>query len=113
MGTRLTPEQKRERDRARRAAKMQDEMEKANIRTSRPRPPLPDPDEPLAWIVVQTAREIGREADLYDRAHVNRYPHKPSEWTKAQKIELLKFLKAFIRPDGTPQPVPHRRSKKR
>jgi hypothetical protein len=104
MGTRLTPEQKRERDRARRAAKLSEEMDKANARASEPRPPLPDPDEPLAWLVVQTAREIGREADLYYRAHVARYSHRPSEWTKAQKIELLKFVKSFIRPDGTPPP---------
>ena len=112
MGTRLTPEQKRERDRARRTAKMQEELDKANIRAARPRTRPPDPDEPIAWIVLQTAREIGREADLYYRAHVARYSHKPSKWTAEQKIELLAFLKTFIRPDGTPQPVPHRKNKR-
>lgn len=113
MGTRLTPEQKREARRVRDAERQMMAMDKANIRASEQSPPLPDPDEPLAWMVVQTAREVGREADLYYRAHVNRYSHRPSGWTKAQKIELLKFLKAFIGADGTPQPVPHRRSKHR
>ena len=37
----------------------------------------------------------------------------PRRWTPRSIARLSAFLDGFIRPDGTPQPVPHRRRKKR
>jgi hypothetical protein len=62
--------------------------------------------------VVERAQSIGRESDLYYTVHLNRWPRKPSEWTPAMIARLTAFLDGFIRPDGTPQPVPHRRRRK-
>ena len=62
--------------------------------------------------VVERAQSMGREGDLYYTVHVNRWPRKPSCWTPEMIAELSAFLDGFIRPDGTPQPVPHRRRRK-
>ena len=63
--------------------------------------------------LLARAREIGREADLWYHAHVNRWPTKPSRWTGEERRAAAEFLQGFIRPDGTPQPVPHSRRKSR
>ena len=63
--------------------------------------------------VVERAQSIGREGDLYYTVHVRRWPRKPSSWTPEIIAELSAFLDGFIRPDGTPQPVPHRRRKRK
>ncbi len=62
--------------------------------------------------VVERAQSIGRESDLYYTVHLNRWPRKPSEWTPEIIAQLSAFLDRFIQPDGTPQPVPHRRRRK-
>ena len=56
---------------------------------------------------------MGREADLFYEAHLKRYGTRPSQWTVEQRSRLDRFLDGFIRPDGTVQPVPHRRRKSR
>ncbi len=62
--------------------------------------------------VVERAQAIGREGDLYYTVHLKRWPWKPSAWTPAIIEQLTAFLAGFIRPDGTPQPVPHRRKRR-
>jgi hypothetical protein len=69
----------------------------------------PEPNAPTARQLLERARSIGREADLYYHAHLARWPHHPSAWTAEQRAALDAFLDRFIRPDGTPQPVPHRK----
>jgi hypothetical protein len=73
----------------------------------------PEPDAPTGRQLLERARSIGREADLYYHAHLARWPHRPSAWTAAQRAALDAFLDRFLRPDGTAQPVPHRRRKTR
>jgi hypothetical protein len=74
-----------------------------------PTPTAPaEPDAPTARQVVARAQSMGSEADLYYHAHLARWGHRPSAWTAAQRAALDAFLDRFIRPDGTPQPVPHR-----
>jgi hypothetical protein len=73
----------------------------------------PEPDAPTARQLLERARSIGREADLFYHAHLARWPHRPSAWTAQQRAALDAFLNRFIRPDGTPQPVPHRRRRAR
>jgi hypothetical protein len=68
----------------------------------------PEPAAPTARQLLERARSIGREADLFSHAHLARWPHRPSAWTAEQRAALDAFLDRFIRPDGTPQPVPHR-----
>ena len=68
----------------------------------------PEPVAPTARQLLDRARSIGREADLFYHAHLARWPHRPSAWTAEQRAALDAFLDRFIRPDGTPQPVPHR-----
>ena len=68
----------------------------------------PEPIAPTARQLLERARSIGREADLFYHAHLARWPHHPSAWTAQQRAALDAFLDRFIRPDGTPQPVPHR-----
>ena len=70
--------------------------------------PLPEPAAPTARQLLDRARSIGREADLYYHAHLARWPHRPSAWIAEQRATLDAFLDRFIQPDGTPQPVPHR-----
>jgi hypothetical protein len=62
--------------------------------------------------LLAEAQRIGREADLYYRAHTGRWSHHPSRWTPEQIDEARRFLAGFIRPDGTPQPVPHRKARR-
>lgn len=75
--------------------------------------PPTEPPAPTARQLLERARSIGREQDLYYHAHLARWPHRPSEWTADQRARLDAFLDGFLRPDGTPQPVPHRRRKAR
>lgn len=62
--------------------------------------------------LLAEAQAIGREADLFYTAHVSRYGHRPSDWTPEQIDRLTAFLKGFYRPDGTSQPVPHRKARR-
>jgi hypothetical protein len=73
----------------------------------------PEPDAPTARQLLDRARSMGREQDLYYHAHIGRFPHRPSAWTAEQRAALNSFLDLFLRPDGTPQPVPHRRRRPR
>jgi hypothetical protein len=68
----------------------------------------PEPDAPTGRQLLERARSIGREADLYSHSHLARWPHRPSAWTADQRARLAAFLDRFLRPDGTSQPVPHR-----
>jgi hypothetical protein len=68
----------------------------------------PEPAAPTAAEILERARSIGREDDLFYHAHLARWPTRPSAWTAAQRANAEAFLAKFIRPDGTPQPVPHR-----
>ena len=70
--------------------------------------PEPELDAPPARQLLERARSIGREDDLFYHAHLGRWPTRPSAWTAAQRADAEAFLAKFIRPDGTPQPVPHR-----
>jgi hypothetical protein len=79
----------------------------ASALTAEPAPP-PESVAPTARQLLERARSIGREADLFSHAHLARWPHRPSAWTAEQRAALDAFLDRFIRPDGTPQPVPHR-----
>ena len=79
----------------------------ASAEAAEPAPP-PEPVAPTARQLLDRARSIGREADLFYHAHLARWPHHPSAWTAEQRAALDAFLDRFIRPDGTPQPVPHR-----
>jgi hypothetical protein len=73
----------------------------------------PEPDAPTARDLLDRARSIGREADLWYHAHIGRWPHHASAWTDEQRRSMSSFLDLFLRPDGTPQPVPHRRRRTR
>jgi hypothetical protein len=68
----------------------------------------PEPDAPAGRQLLEHAQAIGREADLFYHAHLGRWPHHPSAWSVEQRLAMSAFLDRFIRPDGTPQPVPHR-----
>src|SRR4051812_35456255 len=79
-----------------------------------PEPTAPaEPAAPSARQLLERARSIGRESDLFYHAHLGRWPSQPSAWTAAQRAEADAFLAKFIRPDGLPQPVPHSRRKTR
>ena len=68
----------------------------------------PEPAAPTGRQLLERARSIGREDDLFYHAHLARWPTRPSAWTAVQRADAAAFLAKFIRPDGTPQPVPHR-----
>jgi hypothetical protein len=89
----------------------------ARTRAARQAPAEPtasaEPDAPTARDLLERARSIGREPDLWYHAHIGRWPHHPAAWTAEQRRSMSTFLDLFIRPDGTPQPVPHRRSRAR
>jgi hypothetical protein len=68
----------------------------------------PAPAAPPVRQLLQRAQAIGREADLWYHAHLGRWPTRPSAWTVEQRRAMRAFLDRFLRPDGTPQPVPHR-----
>jgi hypothetical protein len=75
--------------------------------------PPAEPAAPTARQLLERAQAIGREADLWYHAHLGRWPHRPSAWSIEQRRDMAAFLDGFIRPDGTPQPVPHRRRRAR
>jgi hypothetical protein len=104
----MTNQEKRER---RREAALKGARTRAARLTSAPTAePVaePEPVAPTGRQLLERARSIGREADLFSHAHLARWPHRPSAWTADQRAALDAFLDCFIRPDGTPQPVPHR-----
>ena len=68
-----------------------------------------EPDAPSGRDLLERARSIGREADLWYHAHLGRWPHHATAWTPEQRRSMSSLLDLFIRPDGTPQPVPHRK----
>jgi hypothetical protein len=105
----MTNPDKRER---RREAALKGARTRAAKQATDPAPP-PEPSAPTGRQLLERARSIGREADLYYHAHLARWPHRPSAWTADQRARLDAFLDGFLRPDGTPQPVPHRRRKGR
>ena len=72
-----------------------------------------EPDAPTARDLLERACSIGREQDLWYHAHIGRWPHHAAAWTAEQRRSMSTFLDLFIRPDGTPQPVPHRRRRAR
>jgi hypothetical protein len=73
----------------------------------------PEADAPTGRQLLERARSIGREADLWHHAHIGRWPHHATAWTSEQRRGMSSFLDLFIRPDGTPQPVPHRKRRTR
>jgi hypothetical protein len=101
----LTNAQRRERRRE--AALKGARTRAARQETAAPPTAPPEPVAPTARQLLERARSIGREADLFSHAHLARRPHRPSAWTAEHRAALDAFLDRFIRPDGTPQPVPH------
>ena len=75
--------------------------------------PQPQDTAPTGRQLIERAQAIGRESDLWYHAHLERWPTRASAWTAEQRREAEAFLARFIRPDGHPQPVPHRRRKSR
>jgi hypothetical protein len=73
----------------------------------------PEPDAPTARQLLDRARSIGREEDLLYHVHLQRWGHHPSVWGCEKRTAAAAFLDKFIRPDGTPQPVPHRKRRTR
>lgn len=102
----MTNQERRER---RREAALKGARTRAARQASAPPVAEPEPDAPTGRQLVERAQAIGREEDLYYHAHLARWPHHPSAWTADQRARLDAFLTGFIRPDGTPQPVPHHR----
>jgi len=76
-------------------------------------PPIGDSIVPKGGELIERAQSMGREADLFHEAHLERYGSRPSQWTVEQRSRLDRFLDGFVRPDGTVQPVPHRRRRHR
>ena len=107
----MTNQEKRER---RREAALKAARTRAANRGQAP-PPEPEtqPEAPTARALLDRARSIGRESDLWYHAHLGRWPHHAAAWTAEQRRSAGSFLDLFIRPDGTPQPVPHCRRKAR
>lgn len=138
MGARLTPEERRQkqrdaknaRERERREAldpatvqanrekrrirdheREQMAMDRANAHATTTTPTPVAPPAPLPVNIINESRRIGREPDLWYQVQLKRYSHRPSQWTDEQRTALAEFLAKFIRPDGTPQPVPKARQK--
>lgn len=109
---RLSPEERtrRRREAALRAAETR-RARQAEPEDLEPEPePVADADPaPTARDLLEFARSIGRESDLWYHAHLRRLPTRPRDWAPETREEMETFLRGFIRPDGTPQPVPHRR----
>jgi hypothetical protein len=101
----MTNQEKRQR---RREAALKAARTRAAQQASAEPVAAPEPIAPTARQLLERARSIGREADLFYHAHLARWPHRPSAWTAEQRAALDAFLDRFIRPDGTPQPVLHR-----
>lgn len=106
----MTNEEKRER---RREAALKAARTRAARQATAPPVAEPEPVAPTGPQLVARAQAIGREQDLYYQVHLGRWPHRPSAWTAEQRARLGAFLDGFIRPDGTPQPVPHRKRRTR
>jgi hypothetical protein len=106
---RLSPEERtrRRREAALKGAKARADRDKGKV------PPIGDSIVPRGGELIERAQSIGREADLFYEAHLKRYGSRPSRWTVEQRSRLDRFLDGFIRPDGTVQPVPHRRRRHR
>jgi hypothetical protein len=107
----MTNQEKRQRrkEAALKGARTRAARQETAAAAAAPAPPAPpDPAAPPARQLLARAQSIGREADLFSHAHLARWPHRPSAWTADQRARLDTFLDGFIRPDGTPQPVPHR-----
>jgi hypothetical protein len=102
-----------ERTRRRREAALRGAATARARREAETAPPVGDPDAPTARSLIDRSQAIGREEDLYYHAHLSRYGFRPSQWTVAQRQDLARFLAGFIRPDGSVEPVPHRRRKHR
>ena len=104
----MTNQEKRERRReaALKAARTRAAKQQASPEVAEP-VAEPEPDAPTAAEILERARSIGREDDLFYHAHLARWPHHPSAWTAEQRAALDALLDRLIRPDGTPQPVPH------
>jgi len=109
----MTNQEKRQRRRE--AALKGARTRAAKPETAPPAEPVaaPEPDAPTGRQLLERAQAIGREADLWYHAHLGRWPTRPSAWTAEQRRAMQAFLDGFLRPDGTPQPVPHCRRKAR
>jgi hypothetical protein len=107
----MTNDERRQR---RRDAALKGARTRAARQASAPAEPEPEPDAPTARQLLDRARLMGREEDLFYHVHIGRWSHRPPAWTAEQRHSLSTFLDLFIRPDGTPQPVPlHRKRKHR
>jgi hypothetical protein len=106
----MTNQEKRERRREAALKAARTRAAKAGRET--PAPP-PEPDAPTGRQLLDRARSIGREQDLWYHAHIGRWPHHAIAWTAEQRRSMSSFLDRFLRPDGTPQPVPHRKRRVR
>jgi hypothetical protein len=107
---RLSSEERKQR---RREAALKGIAARAARQETAPAPVPAEPDVLTAARLIARAQAIGRESDLYYRAHLARYGSRASQWSVEQRQALDRFLDGFIRPDGTVQPVPHRRRKSR
>ena len=107
----MTNQEKRERRRE--AALKGARARAAKQAQAEPVAPPAEPAAPTARQLLDRAQSIGREEDLFYHAHLARWPHRPSDWTADQRARLDAFLDRFLRPDGTPQPVPHRKRRAR
>jgi hypothetical protein len=111
---RLSPEERQQRRREAALRGIAARAARQEIATAPAEPQAPTGSPvPTAARLVARAQAIGRERDLYYHAHLQRYGSRPSQWTVEQRQQLDRFLDGFIRPDGTPQPVPHRRRRYR
>jgi hypothetical protein len=106
--------------RARRQEAARKAAETRRARQAEPEVPEPEPEPvadtdpaPTARDLLEFARSIGREADLWYHAHHRRLPTRPTDWAPETREEMETFLRGFIRPDGTPQPVTRRGRKRR
>jgi hypothetical protein len=102
------------RERRREAAREAAQTKKAKATAAEPDPePVADTDPaPTGRDLIDFAPSIGRESDLWYQAHLRRLPTRPRDWAPETREEMETFLRGFIRPDGTLQPVPHRRGRK-
>ena len=104
----MTNQERRER---RREAALKGARTRAAKQAPAPAEPVaePEPNTPTGPQLLERAQSIGREADLWYHAHLGRWPTRPSAWSLEQRLAMSAFLDRFIRPDGAPQPVPHRK----
>lgn len=87
----LTPGQReelRDKRRIRDHERQMMEMDRANHQASerdRESRPAPSATEPPASRIIAEMQRIGRESDLWYRVQLERFPHRPSQWTAEQK----------------------------